>query len=119
MSRSGMGRDVHSAFPLPTTTSPTLQGALKNVFGQAVVACDIPEPYEFPSFDSCQKRFLCTYKEVDLAPHPVVGLVLQVGDAEKFPHALAFESLDSFFPQSASRIHVSQPQRRMEVTRDL
>ena len=46
--------------------------------------------------DSCQKRFLYTQKEVDLAPHPVVGLVLQVGDAEKFPQALGFESLDRF-----------------------
>ena len=37
------------------------------------------------------------HREVALAPHPVVGLVLQVGDAEKFPHALGFESLDLFF----------------------
>ena len=28
-----------------------------------------------------------THKEVDLVPHLVVSLVLQVGDAEKFPHA--------------------------------
>ena len=33
---------------------------------------------------------------MDLAPHPVVGLVLHVGDAEKFPQALGFESLDPF-----------------------
>ena len=44
-----------------------------------------------------EKRFLWTHKEVDLAPHPVVGLVLQVGDTEKFPHALGFESVDPFF----------------------
>ena len=37
------------------------------------------------------------HKEVDLAPHPVVGPVLQVGDMEKFPHARRFESLDPFF----------------------
>ena len=37
------------------------------------------------------------HKEVDFALHPVVGLVPQVGDAEKFPHALRFESLDPFF----------------------
>ena len=30
---------VHPAFPLPTTASPTLQGALKDGFGEAVVAC--------------------------------------------------------------------------------
>ena len=42
-------------------------------------------------------RFLCTYKEVDFAPHQVIGLVLHVGDVEKFPHALGFQSLDPFF----------------------
>ena len=35
--------------------------------------------------------------EVDLAPHPVVDLVLQVEDTEKFPQTLGFESLDPFF----------------------
>ena len=48
------------------------------------------------SFDSCQKRFLCTHKEVDLALHPVVGLMLQIGDTEKFPQTLGFEGLDPF-----------------------
>ena len=60
------------------------------------MACDMPKPYKFSSLDSCQKRFLWTHKEVDLAPQPVVGLVLQVGDAEKFPQSLGFESLDHF-----------------------
>ena len=35
---------------------------------------------KLPSIYSCQKRFLWTHKEVDFAQHPVVGLVLQVGD---------------------------------------
>ena len=56
--------------------------------------CDMPEPCKFPSLDSRQKRCLWTHKEVDLAPHPVVGLVLQVGDAEKFPRALGSENVD-------------------------
>ena len=47
------------------------------------MACDMPEPCKFPSLDSCQKRFLWTHKEVVLALHPVIGPVLQVGDAEK------------------------------------
>ena len=64
--------------------SPTLQGALKDVFGEAVMVCDMPELYEFPSLDTCQKRFLWTHKEVDLAPHPIVGFVLSVGDTKKF-----------------------------------
>ena len=56
MSSSGMGRDVHSdivhpAFPLPATASPTLQGALKDGFGEAVVACDTLEPCDFPSLE--------------------------------------------------------------------
>ena len=40
-----MGRDVRSLllsiqhFSLPTTASPTLQGALKDGLGEAVVAC--------------------------------------------------------------------------------
>ena len=57
----------------------------------------MPEPCEFPSLDSCQKRFLWTHKEVFLALHPVVDLLLQVGDEEKFPHALGLENLDPFF----------------------
>ena len=60
------------------------------------MACDMPDPHEFPSLDSCQKRFLWAHKEVDPASHPVAGLVLQVGDAEKFPQALGLESQDAF-----------------------
>ena len=56
----------------------------------------MPEPFKFLFRNSYKKRFLWTHKEVDLAPHPVVGLVLQVGDAEKFPQALGFNGLDPF-----------------------
>ena len=110
---------VNPAFPLPTTASPTLQGALKQGFGETVVACDMPEPRKFPSLDSCQKRFLQTHEEVNLAPHPVVGLVLQVVDTEKFSRALLSKALIIFPPESANKVHISPPQRRMEVTRDL
>ena len=61
------------------------------------MAYDMPKPCKFPSLDSCQKRFLWTHKEADLALHPVVGLVLQAGDAEEFPQAPGFEGLDPFF----------------------
>ena len=87
---------VHPAFPLPTTASPILRGALKDGFGEAVMVCDMLEPCKSPSLDGCVKRFMWTHKEVDLAPHPVVGLVLQVGDTEKFPQTLGFEGLDPF-----------------------
>ena len=88
---------VHPAFPLLTTASPTLQGALKDGFGEVVVACDMSEPCKSPSLDSCQKRFLWTQKEVDLAPHPVFSLLLQVADTEMFPQAFAIEDLRPFF----------------------
>ena len=42
------------------------------------------------------------YKAATIALHPVVGLVLQVRDAEKFPQALGFKSLDPFYSESAS-----------------
>ena len=85
------------------------------------MACDRLEPCKRPPLDICQKRLLQTPKDVDLAPHPVVGPVLRAGDAEMFPQALGFLKPGSFFffSESASRVHVSQPQRRMEVTRDL
>ena len=60
------------------------------------MACNVPEPSEFPSLDSCQKKFLWAHNGVGRVPHPAIGLVLQVGIAEKFPHALGFESLDPF-----------------------
>ena len=87
---------VHPAFPLLTTASATLQGAPQDGFGEAVVARDMPEPFEIPSLDNCRRRFLWANKEVDLAPHPVVGLVLRGGDADRFPPALGLESLYPF-----------------------
>ena len=66
MSSSGMGQGcplfdaVRLAFPLPTSASPCLQGALKDGFGEAVVACYVPEPSKFPSLDSFQERFMRT-----------------------------------------------------------
>ena len=69
---------VHPAFLLLITTSSTLQGDQRDGFGEAVVACDMSKSCKFLSLDSCQERFLWTHKEVDLAPHPVVGLVFQV-----------------------------------------
>ena len=60
------------------------------------MARDISEPCKFPFHDSSQRRILWTHKGVDLAPHPVVGLVLQVGNAEKFPQALGFEGPDPY-----------------------
>ena len=61
------------------------------------MVCDMRQPCKFPSLDSCRKMFLWTNKEVDLALHPVVSLVLQVGDRVKFPQAPGFKSQGPFF----------------------
>ena len=103
---------VHLAFPLPTTVSPTLQGALKDGFGEAAVVCNVPKPCQFLFLDSYRKKFLWIHNEADLAPHQVIGLVIQVGDTENFCMHLVLKAL---FSETASRLHVSQPQRRMEV----
>ena len=57
------------------------------------MTCDIQKPCELPSLDSCQKRFPWALGEADLALHPVIGLVLQVGDAKTFPQALGLGGL--------------------------
>ena len=88
---------VHPAFPLPTTASPTVQSALMDGFGEAVVACNMPKPSTFPSPDSCQKRFLWTNTEVEIAPHPVVELMLQVGMRRSFFRHLVSEAWILFF----------------------
>ena len=77
-----------------------------SLFVNFVVARDMSEPCESPSLDSCEKRFLWVHRVVDVAPHPVVGLVFQVGDAEKFPQALGFDCLDPFqSKQAGSMFH--------------
>ena len=45
--------DVHAALPLLTMVSPTLHCALKDGFGAAVMAHDMPKPCEFAFLDSC------------------------------------------------------------------
>ena len=57
------------------------------------MARDMPKPCEFPSLD---ELFLWAHKEVDLAAHPVIGLVFQGADAETCPQALGLKSLDLF-----------------------
>ena len=80
MSSFGMGRDVHPLtlsmqhFLCPVALL-ALQAAPRDGFGEAVP--DTPKLRKFPSLDTCQK-FLGDHKEVDLAPHPVLVLVLKV-----------------------------------------
>ena len=59
--------------------------------------CDMSDSCKLSFLDSCKKRFPWTHKEVDLAPHPVVSLVLQVvEDAETFRQTFSFEGLGRF-----------------------
>ena len=90
MTISGMGRDDYALMLyiqhfLCRPQRRTLQDALKDGFGEAIMAWDMPEPCKFPPLDTCQKRSLWTHQKVDLAVHPVIGLVLQARDGEKFP----------------------------------
>ena len=87
---------VHPAFLCQPRRSLTVQVALKDEFVEAIVARDLPEPCEFLSLDSRRTRLLWAHKVVDLAPYPVVGLVLQVGDGGKFPQALGLKGPDPF-----------------------
>ena len=59
VSSSGRGREVrsevvHSTGPLPATELPTIQGALKDGFGEAVAVCNMPKPCKFPSRGVCR-----------------------------------------------------------------
>ena len=58
MSSSVKGRDVNSLTSIQRFSDDhgvaTLQDALRNGFGEAVVAREMPEPCQFPSRDSLQ-----------------------------------------------------------------
>ena len=70
------------------------------------MACDMPEPCKFPPLDSFQKRLLWTHMEVDFAPHPVVGLVLQGGEIRRSFLMHSVSKAWIFFSKSASRVYV-------------
>ena len=59
------------------------------------MACGMPKPCKFPSLDSCQKR--TTHKEVDLVPHPVVGLVVRSRRCGEVSSGTWFREPRSFF----------------------
>ena len=60
------------------------------------MACDMPEPCKFLSFDSCWKRFLWTHKEVDLVPHMGRPLNIQIQNrTSSIDHDCLQQSLSS------------------------
>ena len=85
MSSAGLDRGFHSLTlsvqlgPLPPTAAPTLQGALKDGFGEAVLERDMPEPDASLRLLTVAGRGSCgPTSDTDPASHPVAGLVLQV-----------------------------------------
>ena len=80
---------VHPAFPLLTMASPSLQGALKDGFGEAIMACDMSEPCKFPTHDSCQK-------EVPVDPVPM-GSPSNGGDVALYVFDINQPSLPTHF----------------------
>ena len=65
------------------------------------MARDLSKPFECPSLDSYQKKLRWYNKEVNSAPHRIVGLVFRAGDAGKFPQAFDLKILDLFLSQLA------------------
>ena len=100
---------VHSAFLLPAAVSPTLQGALKEGFGQDVMACDLLKPCELPSLDSYKKRFLWANQVVDFTLHPVVGIVLQ-WEGQRIFHRYLVPNAWIFFSVSNQRPYLKATQ---------
>ena len=72
------------------------------------VARDKPEPRECLSFHSYQRRFQRAHKEVDLAPHPVVGLVFQIRDVEKFLQTPGLQKPGFFFSKQGPSLAVTE-----------
>ena len=88
---------AHPAFPLLITALPTLQGALKDGFGETVMAFDVPEPCKFPFQGICQKTFVWTHKELDLALHLAVVPVLPSRRCGEVSSCTWFQKPGSFF----------------------
>ena len=81
VSSSGMGRDVYCdvvypAFPLPTTASPTLEGAPKRLSWRVTN----PNRASFHLLTVARSESCGPTRNIDLTPQPGVGLVLQAGD---------------------------------------
>ena len=77
----GMGRGIHCYYNIFSADHNVVRPP-RCPEGRFWRGCRVTRPDHASSDDSCQKRFLWAHKEVDLVPHPVVGLVLQVGYAE-------------------------------------
>ena len=57
---------------------------MKDSFGEVVVVCNLPKHVVFHLLTVARRGSCGPTQEVDLAPHLVIGLALQVEDVEKF-----------------------------------
>ena len=64
---------VRLAFPLLTMVSSTLQGALKNDFGEVVVVCDVPKPCESLSLNTSHCSKFTTIEGSGATNHPAAS----------------------------------------------
>ena len=108
VSSSGMGRNVHSLtlstqhFLCRPRRRPPSKGALKDNFGQAVVACDMPDSCKFPSLNSTVSRRGSCGPTREFILLRTKSFVCAPGrDAEKFSRAFGFEGLDFFLSHQA------------------
>ena len=109
---------IHQAFTQPTTAPSTFQGALKDGFERLSWCVTCPNHASF-CFSTFARRgsYGLTRKLVFLCTQ----LLVLCSKQEMQRKFLRHWTLKAWilFSESASRVHVSQPYRRMEVPRDL
>ena len=86
----GQGRPLfealHPAFPLPTTASPTLHSSLKDGFGEALVACGMPDTRHSASNNSnSTSAARDTRQSPHITPVPVNGSKRYFSTRERSP----------------------------------
>ena len=111
---SGMGRDVHSLmlsiqhFLCRPRRHPSYKVPWRMIL-ERLSWHAYPNYASFRLLTAARRGSCGPTKKLVLLRTQLLVLCFQVEDAQKFPQTLGFEGLDPFFPQSASRVHVSQP----------
>ena len=83
---------VHPAFSLPTTASPSPQGALK-----AVMVCDMPEPCKFRLLTVARRGSCGPKRKLSLLRTQSLVLISMQKMRRSFLMHFGLESLDPFF----------------------
>ena len=102
VSSSGLGRDVHSLmlsiqhFLCRPRLCPSYKVPWIRVLERLSRRATCPNHASF-RLSTVARRGSCGPTRKLILLRPVVGLMLQVGEADKFPHAFGFECLDPSF----------------------